>query len=242
MKEIKLPAELVKLPHPWGLTDSTERYEQLETLKHGSDEIETALDVLNRCLRTLSRLSPPSIDSIPESLMQYWDFSAEWLAETMPTFDDFEVMKVCEQLKQYEIDSPSANLIEQLSSYWLWWVTRDIYRATLSWLRDALREAGESPPATRFLSIVRHYYWQVDESIKQSLLLASASIGWQKALPLLNSVEHNHSTSPQLRQAAQDYQQWINGSKTHAKTKRALDSTKRPAPQFALAMAARAGD
>ena len=237
MKEIKLPTELVKLPHPWGLTDSTERYEQLETLRYVSDSIETALEVLNRCLRTLSRLSSPSCDSIPKSLMQYWDFSAEWLAETMPTFDDFEVLKVSEQLKEYGIDSPSANLIEQLSSYWLWWVTRDIYRATLSWLRDALREAGDSSQATRFLSIVRRYNWQVDESIKQSLLLASASIGRYSALPLLNSVEHNHSTCPQLRQAAQDYQQWILGPEGKTKTKAVVRQT----PQFVLTMAG-AGD
>lgn len=235
MKTTYVPKELLNLPSPWGMTHGMSRLAVIRRLSDNPSQVKKALNVLERCLSALLQLDISPSDSLPADMMEYWDFSASYLARKMPALDKFEMLKVQEFLVQYGINEPSETLTFDVASYWLCWVTRDIYRATLSWLRDALREAGDSPQATRFLRIVRRYYWQVDESIKQSLLLASASIGWQKALPLLKSIEHNYSTCPQLRQAAQDYQQWILGPE--GKTKAVVRQT----PQFVLTMAG-AGD
>lgn len=220
MKTMTLPKELLNLPCPWGMTHWMQRHEQIQTLSYNPSDVKTALNVLERCLCALLQLHLSSGDSIPEDMIQYWDFSAALLARKMPHLDQFEMLKVKEFLIQYGIESPSPILIFDVALYWLWGVTQDICEATLRWLQDDLRGRQESVQALCFLRIVDRYYWQVDEPMKGSLLLASASIGWQKALPLLECVQQNSSSSPQLRQSARDYQQWILGSNGKREDKR----------------------
>jgi len=91
IKEITLPTKLVNLPRPWGWgeTDFMCRRKQLKTLSYEAHEIKTALNVLERCLHSLWLLPPLSElgNLIPESLMEYWGFTAQGLAEDMPTLD-----------------------------------------------------------------------------------------------------------------------------------------------------------
>jgi hypothetical protein len=57
---------------------------------------------------SLSQLTFSKSNCIPEEMITYWAFSAEWLAERIPTFDEFDLAKVEQFLISDEgIDSPS---------------------------------------------------------------------------------------------------------------------------------------
>jgi hypothetical protein len=212
MKEISLPETIVGLPHPWCITSATQRRQKIEILKYSSDEVKTVLNVLEQCLQALSELTLPPGDSIPESLRECWDFSAEWLAEKMPTVDDFDLIKVKEVLKEEGIESPSELMIEEVAESWLWSVGQDIANTALRWLEDGFRKAKDAVLISRFIEIVSRYWKEIDPHLAQSLLSRSAMIGWQEALPLLESVECNTSVASSIRQTAQDYRELILGS------------------------------
>jgi len=111
LKVIKVPKELLNLPTLWRHTDSSQRRQQLlagNGAAAAPSQIKTALNVLERCLRVLSTHSPP--DSIPEEMMSYWAFEADFLAEKMPSFDEFHIDKIKEFLLEYGIKSPSVVL------------------------------------------------------------------------------------------------------------------------------------
>lgn len=209
IKEISTSILLVRLPHPWSMTHSMQRDEELERLNCTADSLKIALDVLNRCLYILSRETLPPVDAVPESLMEYWGFTAEWLADEMPTLDEFNLHKIDKLLKEYGTNSPLV--LKQLASYWLWWLTYDIEEAILDWMRDNLRGAKNHPYVPSFLAIVSRYWDKLSPRMTESLLLASASIGRQKALPLLDSIERDSSAKPSIRKSAQDYRRWIVG-------------------------------
>ncbi|GAA6617839.1 hypothetical protein [Scytonema sp. NUACC26] len=216
MKPITLPKSLLKLPYPWHISSGTQRRQQIEKLSYSPDESETSLEVLEQCLHTLSQFKLPSEDSIPESLMQYWDFSAEWLAQSMPTLGDFDLAKVEERLKEYEMASPTVAMVEDVGEYWLWWVLKDIVSTILKWLEDVFRKAKNVVPISRLIDITLRYLQQVEPHIAQSLLSCTAVIGWNEALPLLECVERNTSISSSVIDSARGYRQWILGSKSSA--------------------------
>ena len=203
-KEIQLPKQLKGLPTPWAITHSRPRRKQIKRLSYDRNEIKAALHVLGCCLQVLSApdehggLTLSSLDSTPESLKQYWDFSADWLARKIPRFDEFESIKVEEFLTEYGIQSPSTNLIDEVASYWLWWVTRDITKAALRWMRNAPEK--NEPEVTCLLQLASRYWLQIEPSLAQSLLSRSAMIGWQKALQCLQSfmILHRESLSKAL--------------------------------------------
>ncbi len=213
IKEIQLPKQLEGLPTPWAMTHSRQRRKQIKQLIYNRSEMNTALHVLDCCLQVLSaqwrhsELTLGSKDSIPESLKQHWDFSADWLARKIPRFDEFERIKVEEFLIEYGIPSPSANLVDEVAAYWFWRVTRDITKAVLRWMRNAPEK--NEPEVTAFLKIASRYWLQIEPSLAQSLLSRSAMIGWQKALPLLERVERHTAASAAIRETARDYRQLI---------------------------------
>jgi hypothetical protein len=212
MKQISLPETIVGLPHPWCITSATQRRQQIEILKYSSDEVKTVLNVLEQCLQALSELTLPPGDSIPESLGEYWDFSVEWLAEKMPTLDDFDLIRVKEVLKEEGIESPSELMIEEVAESWLWSVGQDIANTALRWLEDGFTKAKDAVLISRLIEIVSRYWKGIDPRLAQSLLSRSAMICWQEALPLLESVECNTSVASSIRQTAQDYRELILGS------------------------------
>ncbi|MBD2767348.1 hypothetical protein IC235_05525 [Hymenobacter sp. BT664] len=209
MKKIALPETIVGLPHPWCVSSAIERHKQIEALNHSLDEVETVLNVLERCLQAQSKLTLPTGDSIPESLTEYWNFTTEWFAEKMPKVDDFDLTIIEEILKGEEIESPSEQMIEKVAELWLWSVAQDIANIALIWLEDALRKPKNTFLVSHLIAIASRYWQQVDSRLAQSLLSRSAMIGRQEALPLLNSVESNTSVASAIRQTAQDYREFI---------------------------------
>ena len=211
MKEITLPKELLNLPEPWGKTDFSSRRQQIKKLTYEANEIRTALNVLERCLHSLSILTPPkeSSDDMPESLMESWVFTAHWLASEMETLDELKLYKIESKLKEYGIESPSPTLIRELANEWLWSVVWGIERAALHWIQRALMKTREPILISRFLYIAEHYWQKVESDLASSLLSRSAMIGWQKALPLFESVEQNPKASKEILETVQDYRELI---------------------------------
>ncbi|MGB0384192.1 MAG: hypothetical protein ACPGWR_05140 [Ardenticatenaceae bacterium] len=211
IKEITLPKELLNLPQPWAKADFMHRHKQLDMLTSQPNEIETALNVLERCLHSLCLLSPlkKSGDLIPDSLMEYWGFTAQWLAEDMPTLDYFSLLKVEGKLTEYGIQSPPAALIVDLAEYWIWSVVFDIADSALYWVQRALMKTREPILISRFLYMAERYWQEVEPDFASSLLSRSATIGWQKALPLFESVEQNPKASEEVIETVQDYRELI---------------------------------
>ena len=211
IKEITLPVKLRNLPQPWAETDFMRRRTQLKTLSDEPHEIKTALNVLERCLHTLSLLPPLSElgNLIPESLMEYWDFTAQWLAQDMPTLDELRLSKIEGKLKESAIDSPSPELIKDVADYWVWWVTRDIFEAALRWTKRALMKNRDLILISRFLLIASRYWQKIKPRLGMLLLTASAMIGRQKALPLLELVEQTPEAPELLKETARDYREYV---------------------------------
>ncbi len=205
-----LPKPLLNFPQPWGQTHPERRREGIDLLSYETNSIKTALNVLERCLHTLSELTFSISEYIPEELYQLWGSSAQWLALSIPTFDDFDLKKVEQFLINDEgMDSPSPQLIRDVGEYWLWWVTWEIERVTLNWVEDALMETRELSLISEFLYMVELYWQRLDPDFASSLLGASAMIGRQKALPLFESVEQNLKASEDVLETVRDYRELI---------------------------------
>jgi hypothetical protein len=210
MKNITLPKELLNLPQPWDMTHPQQRRQELHSLSYQKGPIKTALNVLERSLHTLSQLTFSKTNCIPEDMITYWGFTAEWLALSIPTFDEFDLNKVKQFLiNEQRIDSPSPELIFDVAEYWVWWITWDIERAVLYWVENALMKTREPILSSRFLLIASRYWQKIEPRMAISLLGASAMINWQKALPLLESVEQNPKAPEVLKETAQDYRRYV---------------------------------
>ena len=210
MKEITLPKELLNLPQPWGITHPEQRRQQIRSLSYETGSIKRALNVLERCLRVLSQLTYNKKNCIPEEMITYWAFSAQWLAERIPTFEEFDLVKVEQFLINDEgIDSPSPDLIFDVAEYWLWWMTWDIEKIVLNWVEDALMATREPILISRFLLIASRYWPKIEPRFAQSLLRRSAMIGWQKALPLFDSVEQHPNASQEVKETVRNYREFV---------------------------------
>ena len=210
MKEITVPKELLNLPQPWGMTHPDERRQLLGSLSYEFNSIKRALNVLERSLHALSQLTYNKSNCIPEEMITYWAFSAQWLAERIPTFEEFDLVKVEQFLINDEgIDSPSPDLIFDVAEYWLWWMTWDIEKIVLNWVEDALMATREPILISRFLLIASRYWPKIEPRFAQSLLRRSAMIGWQKALPLFDSVEQHPNASQEVKETVRNYREFV---------------------------------
>jgi hypothetical protein len=161
-------------------------------------------------LHTLSDLTFSISEHIPEELYELWASSAQWLALSIPKFDDFDLEKLEKFLINEEgIDSPSPELIRDVGEYWLWWVTWEIERTVLRWVEDALMKTRQLSLISDFLYMVELYWQRLDPDFASSLLGASAMIGRQKALPLFESVEQNPRASEEVIETVRDYRDLI---------------------------------
>ena len=212
MKTNNLLYVLPKIPAPWQISSSIQRRQKIKTLSYSFDEIQKALNVLEQCLETISQFVLPPIDSIPESVREFWDFSVEGLALKMPTLEEFNLTQVAEFLKEESVESISGQMIEDVAIWWIWSITQDIVKTLLKWLEDSLKIVNNVTLISQFINIAESYWLRIDPKLAQSLLSRSAIIGWQKALPLLESVETNIQADDKIKVTAQDYKELILGA------------------------------
>ena len=205
-----LPKELLNLPQPWGMTHADERRQQLGLISYEFNSIKTALNVLERSLHALSLLTYNKNNCIPKEMLTYWDFSAQWLAERIPTFDELNYSKVEEYLINDEmINSPPPELIFDVADYWIWWVTRGIKGAALRWVESALYKTREPILISRYLLIVSRYWQKIEPRFVQSLVGASSMIAWQKALPLFYRIEQHPNAAEAVKDTVRNYREFI---------------------------------
>jgi hypothetical protein len=211
MKTNDFPHMLPRLSYPWQISSYTQRRHKIQTLNYGYNEIQEALNALEQCLETISLLTLPPIESIPESIRESWDFSTEELAERMPTLDDFKFNQVTEFLKEEAAESISRQMIEDVATWWIGSVIQDIIKVILRWLEDSLSQINNDVLVSRFINIAQHYWLRIEPRLAESLLSRSAIIGGEKALPLLESVETNTQALSKVKATAQDYKELILG-------------------------------
>ncbi len=208
MKSIVVPTNLLELPQPWCLSSNWKRQEQLQALEPNTKDIEKALTVLEYSLATLSQLSLPEGESIPEDINDNWNFSIEWIANKIPIIDDFNISGITEFLKENKIESPSAQMIEEVADSWVWTIAFDLATTSSDWLEKILKTHEDSLAISRFLEIATRYWQITDRSLAGDLIIASARIAWTGALPLLESVEKT-ATDPSLQELAESYRNLI---------------------------------
>lgn len=213
MNSIVVPVDLLKLPHPWCVTSNSKREKLLPALNPTPDAIETALIVMDSSLQILSNLNFPTTNSLPDNTCKYWSFSADWIAENIPTFDKFEVAHIQEFLAEEilaeeHLEGISDLMIEEAANYWIWYTTFRIAGDSSRWLEKILKNHEDSLAISSFLNIVTRY-WQVTPSLFAfDLIVSAARIAGKDSLPLLESVEKT-ATDASLQNIAQDYQKWI---------------------------------
>jgi hypothetical protein len=59
------------------------------------------------------------LNTIPECLREYWDFTVEGLAENMRTIDEFDLVEVTKFLKEKGIEFHKEQIIEDVAIWWL---------------------------------------------------------------------------------------------------------------------------
>jgi hypothetical protein len=208
MKIIVVPNGLLQLPYPWCITSRTEIYKQLQTLPHSTTEINTALTVFEHCLEILLQLTCPVTELVPEDILTYWGFSTDWIAEKIPTVEQFELSKIQEFLQEQNVESIPDKMVEELAEYWIWSTTHYLANTSSQWLEKTLTVNQDATAIASFLDIVTRYWQQTDRRLAGKLIIRSTEVAGKDAIPLLEAVE-NTSTDDSLRELAQSYHNLI---------------------------------
>ena len=205
MTKIEVPINLLHLPSPWYITSWSNRLEYVDALNGDKRTFEKALVALERSLAVLSHYEYPEGKSIPEEMTEYWNFTAEAIADKIPSLDDFESIKVKEVFREQGVESVSELMIEEACQKWFWTVARDIASGSIAWLRKAMRDCQDTELSANYLAIASHY-WQlpIPNGLTVSLIGASDTIAGEKAIPLLEEVEQN-SQDKELADMARSY-------------------------------------
>lgn len=151
-----VPAELASLPSGWNVTsDETRR----------SADPAGALLALDRALAVLPNLREPAEEELPTDLIAYFDFTAGWLAEAMPTLSSVSVETIEKLLATQQT---SASTSTALAEYWPRYITAGIARSSLA---AAMSQLASADAVARFLAIVGRE-------------LPLQSVYWASTLPL----------------------------------------------------------
>jgi hypothetical protein len=197
-----LPTALLDdAPLPWRLTHSDRRRKAAATVKCDATVLATVSHLLDRCLEVLSRTPEPAV---AEPWIEYWGFTADWLAEAMPELADIQVETVTALLVQKGPGQEAS--AQELAMYFSWWVLLDLSRSLLAWLRDTCRSIVDP---RRFMELAARRWRGIDPWLAEELFRAAVEIAGRMALPLLESVERDPTVLDRIREAARNYRGWI---------------------------------
>jgi hypothetical protein len=196
---------LAGLPEPWCLTHGSQRRRQAAQLPSDPHTIAGVLAVLERCLQALGDVSAPTDDCVPESLLPYWAFTAEWLAEEMPTLDSVSTETTARLLETRQLDAPGT--AEALARYFAYWAAEDVVDSILAWLRSA----GELSPAHRhrLVELTSRFWISVPVALAAALFRTAADVAGAEAQPVLDAVAGDPAASQAVKNAAANYRTWI---------------------------------
>jgi hypothetical protein len=191
-------------PRPWRLTHPRLRREAIAKLRCDAHNLDAILSLLDRSLEVLNASPEPSL---PEPLLTYWEFTAEWLAEAMPEIADLSDGAVASLLEQKDLGAPVS--AAELTQYFSWWVLADLARSMLKWLRDAPLPSRSMIDSIRFVKLAERRWRGLEPWLASELFRTAAEVAAAGARPLLEAVGNDPSVPERVRAAARNYRGWI---------------------------------
>ena len=209
MTESLLPRELADLPHPWNLTSDRARRAVLANWTADPRTTQDALLALERSLLALPDLPEPPDDALPADLMEYFDFTADWLAESMPELDDLSTTTIAKLLSERTGSPAPETEVRSLARHWLRYVTVGITQAASRWLSHALELLHDLPEVDRFLAIAERELPRQPIDLASGLLSDIARQGHGQSDSLLARVVTDERADPELRRHARSLRVWL---------------------------------
>jgi hypothetical protein len=208
MKIIELPTELLSLNFPWNITGNSYRLKEIKKIQRDSENTSNALNALQLSLQFLSSVTQPIGGSIDSELTDYWDFTAEHIAELTPTFNDLSYSSLQRIVDlAYQVES-SENMLKEMANMWIWTTMRDIAGNSLTWLENNLDKDKDDENINSLLEITLKYWRQVPHHLSSSLISTSYRLSKERSLPLLKEVENTSSILSQS-ELARDYRKLL---------------------------------
>jgi hypothetical protein len=209
---VELPADLAGLPAPWNLSSSRARGERLGARGTDAAAARSALTALDRALAAFPGLPDPPEEALPAELADSFDFTAEWLAEAMPTLDDLSAATIATLLeRRLPGHEPDPGQVDALAGRWLLYTTADIIRSALNWLETGLRQLGDPALVEELLALVARRLPDQPPGLAATMLTHAARIARGRARPLLATVAGDDKADAGLRDHASSLRTWLSG-------------------------------
>jgi hypothetical protein len=208
MKKIEIPKKLLSIKSPWNITSNNLRLEKSNKLCRNKENIENALDSLTLSLCALSTMTLPEDMNIPDELRDYWNFTAESIAQETYSFDGLNYSLLQKVIDLYQVAPSSDQTLEEMAEMWVWTTTLDISSDILRWIRNNLDKHKDLECIESLLNITSKYWKQVPHNLSSSLISTSYRLSEERALPLLKEVE-NTSLILSQSELARDYRRLL---------------------------------
>ena len=162
---LSAPDELLGLPFPWNQTSNSIRREYLEFIGTDKATINTALSVMERCLRVASWFPQLEFVHISKQTEQDWLLCADDLAKAIPEMELYSMARIEQVLKSNKVKFITIEKLGQIEHLWMWSII--YYRGydTIKWCRRTMRNCSDPELVDRYLSIASGYE---SESIARS--------------------------------------------------------------------------
>lgn len=203
MNTIEFPKKLLKIPYPWNITSHKMRRQEKKKLERTEENFENALFATEMLLDSLQNLSLPKGENIPKDLIDYWDFTSEFIADYAPqvnkvTYDHIETV-----VKSHGFDSLSEKALEEIVEMWVWTTVRDIANLSVIWIEDNIDTRENAKYVKELIRISSSYWNKVPCSLAASLISASGRFTLDESIEFLKEVE-NLSPSIEQKEYARD--------------------------------------
>jgi hypothetical protein len=202
-----VPPELRNLADPWALTSARARHQAITGST--SLSVDEALAALDATLTALPDLVEPAPDDLPADLIDYFDFTADWLAEAMPRLPNLTPSTVQAMLTERAGTATSDTEAVALLAFWLRYITVGVAKDALSWLSDRLRGPDSGPAVGRFVRLITREVARQPVDLASTLLTRLSDLGPAIATPVLDAVLADPATDPELRDHAVRYRRFL---------------------------------
>jgi hypothetical protein len=192
------------IPEPWRLTHPQLRRAAIARLGCDADNVDAVLQLLDRALEVLTTSPEPPL---PEPILTYWEFTAQWLAEAMPEMVGISEQAAAQLLEQKDLGSPVS--AAELTEYFSWWVVADLVRSLLAWLRDMPAACRSTTDAAHFLKLAERRWRGLQPYLAGELFRTAVEVVGAGARPLIEAVGNDPAVPEPVRSAARNYAGWI---------------------------------
>ncbi len=208
VKEIVIPDELKHLPEPWSLAEDGRRKKEMAALEENRQNLEAALDALERCMVATKKIPDVRDQSLPESWEMIWAYHMTELSRSLPSMEGLTLDFVIQNLKERN-DPNSADFAYILGVRWLENVLYKTLDDLIKWCRYALQEveSDEADLRDRFLTLMENHAHLFPDPF--DLAVAAAAVAGVKALPFLKRLQQDPASSDSLRRDLLPYIEMI---------------------------------